>query len=370
MKGARPLRLFMTTDAVGGVWTYALDLAAKLAEEGVQTTLAVMGPPADADQLETARAVPGLTLARTGLPLDWTATAPRELDEAAQVVAGMASESEADVVHLNSPALAAYARFDAPVIGAAHSCVGTWWDCAGEGEPPADFRWRMEALGRGYAACDALLAPSRSFAEATARRYGRAAPKVVHNGRRPLGRQAATRSDGVVFTAGRLWDAGKNLATLDRAAARLDAPVFAAGPLQSPTGEQVGLKHLQPLGRLSEAEVGDWMGRVRIFVSPALYEPFGLSVLEAAQAGCALVLSDIPTFRELWEGAAMFAPARDDEALAEALRTLLDAPGRAEMLGRAARERAERYSVAAMAAGTLAIYREALAAAEVAGAAA
>ncbi len=31
---------------------------------------------------------------------------------------------------------------------------------------------------------------------------------------------------------------------------------------------------------------------------PARYEPFGLSVLEAALSGCALVLGDIPSLRE------------------------------------------------------------------------
>ncbi len=43
-----------------------------------------------------------------------------------------------------------------------------------------------------------------------------------------------------------------------------------------------------------------------VFASMARYEPFGLAVLEAAQAGMRLVLSDIPTFRELWDGAAIF----------------------------------------------------------------
>ena len=67
------------------------------------------------------------------------------------------------------------------------------------------------------------------------------------------------------------------------------------------------------------AHVARHLARQPIFVSTALYEPFGLAVLEAAQAGCALVLSDIPTFRELWDGAARFVPARDDGALACAI---------------------------------------------------
>ena len=54
-----------------------------------------------------------------------------------------------------------------------------------------------------------------------------------------------------------------------------------------------------------------------IFVSVSRYEPFGLAVLEAAHAGCALVLSDIPTFRELWQGAASFVIAAGSAAATE-----------------------------------------------------
>ncbi len=64
------------------------------------------------------------------------------------------------------------------------------------------------------------------------------------------------------------------------------------------------------------------MGEAAIFAHPARYEPFGLAVLEAAMAGCALVLGDIPTLRELWDGAAVFvAPGRPDR-LGEALAAL------------------------------------------------
>src|SRR3546814_15067984 len=65
-----------------------------------------------------------------------------------------------------------------------------------------------------------------------------------------------------------------------------------------------------------------WRERAGIFVSPSLYEPFGLAVLEAAMSGCALLLSDIPTFRELWDGAAVFTPAGDSDALADRLQAM------------------------------------------------
>ncbi|MBD0274499.1 MAG: glycosyltransferase, partial [Acetobacteraceae bacterium] len=163
-------------------------------------------------------------------------------------------------------------------------------------------------------------------------------------------------------TAGRLWDEGKNLRALDRAAARLAGavPVVAAGPTEGPGGARVALRHVRALGRLSEGEVARRLAERPVFVSVALYEPFGLAVLEAAQAGCARVLSDIPTFRELWDGAAEFVPAGDDASIAAAIeRAARDRAHRAR-LGAAARARAERYTADAMAAGTAAVYRSLL----------
>jgi glycosyltransferase involved in cell wall biosynthesis len=349
-------RVLMTTDAVGGVWTYALDLARGLAAADVAVTLAAFGPPADADQLAEAEAIDGLDLIETGMPLDWLARERAEILEGGAVVRGLARAMGADLIHLNSPALAALGGFPVPVVGACHSCVATWWSAVREGPLPDDFRWRTQALWQGMLACNALVAPTRAFAAATARAYEVPVPFVVHNGRRAAAPAAQVR-EPMAFTSGRLWDAGKNIATLDAAAARLSAPLVAAGPLTGPNGERVSLAHAQALGRLSAAEVAAWLARAPVFASAALYEPFGLGVLEAAQAGCALVLSDIPTFRELWDGAAVFAPARDAEALAAAIGRLLADPAETVRLGAQARARAGRHSLDAMCAGMLDVYR-------------
>ena len=97
-----------------------------------------------------------------------------------------------------------------------------------------------------------------------------------------------------------------------------------------------------------------------IFVSPAKYEPFGLAVLEAAQAGCALVLNEIPTFRELWDGAAVFAEADDQTALCAAIGCLIDDPARRRAIGAAAQDRARRYTLAVMVANTIDAYQSCL----------
>ena len=45
----------MTTDTVGGVWTYALELADALAERDVEVTLAVQGDPTPGQRDELRR---------------------------------------------------------------------------------------------------------------------------------------------------------------------------------------------------------------------------------------------------------------------------------------------------------------------------
>ena len=355
-----PTRLLMTADAAGGVWTYALDLAGGLAARGVATTLAVLGPAPSDTQRAQAEAVPGLQLRLTDLPLDWLADGPEPVLAAAGSLAALARETGADLVHLNSPAHAAGADFPVPVVAVSHSCTATWWDAVRGGDLPEDFAWRAGLLRRGLLAADAVITPSHAFAEATARRYALPSrPVAVHNGRKPLAAPGAGPEvpDLFALTVGRLWDAGKGLETLDRVAARLELPVLAAGPIDGPDGTRAQLNHIRPLGNLDEPALAALLARTPILVSLALYEPFGLAVTEAAGCGCPLVLSDIPTFRELWDGAAVFVPARDEVATAAAVDGLAGDPAERARLGAAARARASRYTVEAMTEATLAVYR-------------
>lgn len=357
MSRPRGPSVLMTADAVGGVWTYALDLARGLSAAGVRVHLAILGPPPSPDQRADAGATPRLELIETGLPLDWTAEDPDRLLRSGEALQALARRLAPDLVHLNSPALAAAGRFDAPVLAAAHSCLATWWSAVKDGPMPSDFRWRSRLHWQGMLNCDAVVAPSAAFAEATARAYDMPRPAVVHNGRRRIRPPATGRREPLVFTSGRLWDEGKNLAVLDRAAALSGVRLVAAGPLAGPGGAQVDLTAAETPGLLSAGEVAANLARAPVYATAALYEPFGLGVLEAAQAGCALLLSDIPTFRELWDGAARFAPADDAGAFAAAFRELLADERACVALGRAAAGRAERYGAEAMVAGLIDLYR-------------
>jgi glycosyltransferase involved in cell wall biosynthesis len=343
-------RLLLTTDAVGGVWTYALDLARALAAaDDTITFLAVLGPGPSAGQLTDAAAVPGLHLINTALPLDWTAAEPAEIRSAAAVLAGLAAEAEVHRVQLHTPALAV-ADYCTPVVSVVHSCVATWWAAVRTGPLPADLAWRADLVREGLDRSDLAIAPTRAFAEAIAERYGlRHLPEVVHNGRAPGAVASGGEPAPFALTAGRLWDAGKNVAAFDRAAALASVPFRAAGPLTGPDGSAATLAYAEALGALSTEALAGLLAQRPIFVSPALYEPFGLAVLEAAQAGCALVLADRRGFRELWEGAALFVSPEDERAIADAVDHLLASPATRQTLGGAARARSAELTPQAMA---------------------
>src|SRR5947209_7635997 len=342
----RDIRLLMTADAAGGIWTYALETARALAERGISTLLAVLGERPGESALQEARAIAGLELELTDLPLDWTATSAAEVTQAGEEIARLARRCGADLIQLNAPALAATASFHAPTIGVLHSCVATWWEAVhGRAPLPADLEWRAKLTRAGLNRVDVAVAPSHALANQASRLYALPPPLVIYNGISPFETRPAAARTIPVLTAGRLWDQGKNVAALDHAAERLPFRIQAAGPVQGPNGAAIALDHLHWLGVLEPAALRETMARSAVFGSPALYEPFGLAVLEAAQAGCPLVLSDISTFRELWEGAALFVAPSDSRALADALSELTSDSVLRARLAAAAQDRASHYTI-------------------------
>jgi phosphatidylinositol alpha-mannosyltransferase len=83
-----------------------------------------------------------------------------------------------------------------------------------------------------------------------------------------------------------------------------------------------------------------------VFVASAVgQESFGMALVEAMAAGVPVVASDIPGFREVVRDGieGLLVPPGDPSALAAALRRVLADTELATALGRAGRERAERY---------------------------
>ena len=345
------MRLLLITDSVGGVWTYSLELARALRPLGVEATLAIAGPAPSRAKMEEASA---LRLVQSGLPLEWIETNPGAVRRAGQEIADLASREGADIVQVSSAALVAGYDSPVPAVAVQHSCVASWWEAVKAGPLPGDLQWRRDLVAAGLARASAVVAPSAAFAAETTRLYAVPAT-AVYNGRCTEPRADIPPGEFVI-TAARLWDEGKNAALLDRVAGMVQAPLLAVGPVTGPNGASVHLEHLQLLGELEPARLQGLLAACPIYASAALYEPFGLSVLEAAQAGCALVLSDIPTHRELWTDAAVFIPARDAAGFAAAIEDLMASPSERERLGNLARRRSATFTPERMALRMAEIY--------------
>ena len=342
----RPIRVLMTADAVGGIWTYAADLASGFVARGIAVTVAVVGPGLDEARRRGLEAF-GITVVDLGHPPEWLADGPAAVGRGGAALAALARETEADIVHLNHPALGAGSHFGCPTLAVCHSCVATWWSTVRGTPLPFDLAWQADLVGAGYRSATALAAPSRAFARTTQETYGLgAAPEVISNGRAAPPMPHASFAVPGGLTVGRLWDEGKDIATLDRAAGLTRVPIRAVGPTTGPNGASVVLHHLDAVGAAGQARIRALMTERPVFLSAARYEPFGLSVLEAAQAGCALVLSDIATFRELWGDAALFVPPGDAAGFAAALDRLVAEPSLRTRLGAAALDRAAQFTLA------------------------
>jgi glycogen(starch) synthase len=207
--------------------------------------------------------------------------------------------------------------------------------------PEGEWAEYERRVGRGLRATDAIVAPSKFMADAITTEYGISPERirVIHNFSLKE-RVAASEKQPLLLAAGRMWDQAKNLKLLEAIRPQLAWPLLVAE------------------GQLSREELDREMARASIFVHPALYEPFGLAVLEAARARCALVLADIPSLRELWDGAAVFCDPRDEDAWVNAIDYLIGNEKDRQCLGQVAAKRAERFVAESAVHAYLGVYRE------------
>jgi len=341
----RGTRILMTTDTVGGVWTFSVTLARALGAAGYHVLVVTLGPGPTPAQRAMISGYPGLSLMETDLQLEWQDPAGANVSHARAVLGEIAHRFAPDIVHLNGFREATF-QWEVPTLVVAHSCVNSWAAACGETGCFAGREWTVytSAVRAGLAAADVWVAPTSAFRDQLARQYGLSAnSRVIWNGVDSVDCPSGPKLP-VVLGAGRVWDKAKNLSVISSLAAKSDWPIRIAGPSGVGAGSAAGaLNGCEFLGEMSHDALLREMKAASVFVSPALYEPFGLSVLEAASAGCALLLSDIPTFRELWDGAAIFFDHHDTGALAERLRSLCSDDVQRMRLQRAAIERARRY---------------------------
>ena len=335
------MKVLLTTDTVGGVWNFSLSLARALRVQAqVDVHIATMGRKlSPAQSLEIA----DFPFYQSEFPLEWMADPWAGVDQAGRWLLALERRIGPDVLHHNTVALG-HLPFQAPGVVTIHSCVLSWWEAVKGGQAPADWAEYRRRVTRSLRAAAEITAPSQFLLSAAQRLYGlgqggRVIPNFAERS------QFCAAKEPLIFAAGRAWDEAKNLAALLRIAPSLAWPVVLAGE-----GTE--------LGHLERTEIDRCYARASIYAWPAKYEPFGLSVLEAAQHGCALVLGDIPSLRENWEGAAYFASTEED--LLIAIQKLIANESLRNEMGSRARQRSTRFNAERTVQGYSAAYSQVL----------
>lgn len=120
-----------------------------------------------------------------------------------------------------------------------------------------------------------------------------------------------------------LWREGVQVRLLIAGRETLECGAFTRGLRQHPEQGH----RLMTMHDANDAEVAAAYAGGRALVFPSLFEGFGLPLVEARARGSRVLASRIPPFEELADaGVTLFDP-HDEAALAQAVRTLVEAPG-------------------------------------------
>ncbi len=370
------MRILITADTLGGVWTYTRELVTGLIRRGVGVTLVSFGDIPTAAQSRWMEGLPNLDFRSTAFKLEWMQNSAADLAASAEFLCDVVRETLPDLVHSSQFYYGAL-PCAVPRLVVAHSDVLSW-SMAVRGQLPEEsewLRWYRAAVTRGLQQADAVVAPSRWMLEQVAAFYGQPAHgRVVFNGRDPALFHPSMYRQGEIVSVGRLWDVAKNAALLLRQ--DMPAQIRIIGADRHPEfqgrsfliGEVDELRpnvHLEPFQ--DEQALAATFSRAAVYAATSQYEPFGLAPLEAALSGCAIVASNIPTFREIWGNAALYFRNNDAQSLSEMLACVISNPEIRQQYADLAFDRAhDRFNADRMVDQYVELYRAVLATAAVA----
>lgn len=352
------MKILMTTDTIGGVWTYTMDLIKGLEKYKVEVILATMGNPPSTAQMGQVRRLKRVILDTSNYKLEWMEDPWKDLERAHRWLLQLTFTFNPDVIHFNSYAFDRK-LFNAPVVMVGHSCVVSWWKSVKNEPIPFEWQRYVETVTRGLQSADVVVAPSHSMMMSLIDNYGsfNRAQVIYNAGDESFFRPG--KKEKIIFSMGRLWDEAKNIKLLTEVAHEIDYPIFIAGDIKSWKKTSPNLHYL---GKLDKKSIARWLSIASVFVLPASYEPFGLSVLEAAYSGCALVLGKIDSLQEIWKENAMYCNPSDAAELKTTINNLLADNQMLQKYADAAYNRSADFKLSVMAGEYYALYNSLLSA--------
>ncbi|HLI77766.1 MAG TPA: glycosyltransferase family 4 protein, partial [Acidobacteriaceae bacterium] len=322
------MRILMTTDTVGGVWTFTSELTQQLLQRGHSVHLVGFGRAPSGTQFLELREIEqnsdeDFAFTPSETALEWMQENERVLDEGQALLTRIASAFKPDLI-LSNQFCFGRLMTSVPRIVVAHSDVLSWARaCKPSALEPTPWLNRYTSMVQaGLLDAAAVVTPTEWMGKAlTASFFLPRNYHVIPNGVSvgPAPDPPPDRKFQAV-TAGRLWDEAKGLDTLRDHNLPLSLLVAGENVFQSPEPNASWPGNLVSLGPLSPTTLHAAFRESSFYLCTSRYEPFGLAPLEAALCGCAVVCRDIPSLREVWgEGALYFS---DNTSLAKIVQEL------------------------------------------------
>jgi glycogen synthase len=208
--------------------------------------------------------------------------------------------------------------------------VVSWWVAVHDDLPPSSnwIQSYSDTVRSGLQGATTTVAPSRwMLAQIETYYESQEHAKVIYNGRSPHWFNPHGSKENIVATAGRLWDAAKQVSLL--AECNCGWPVVIAGETEHPDEAYRGETKpivcegmLELKGKQTPEQLRSLFSRAAVYAATSRYEPFGLALVEAALSRCAIVANDIPSFRELWGETASYFQTNDAGSLRDTIEAL------------------------------------------------
>jgi len=326
------VHVLVTTDTLGGVWTYTRELVTGLTNRGIRVTLVSFGDIPLPEQIGWMDGLDGFDYRPTAFRLDWMQEGEHDHADSSTYLTGLVKELKPDLLHLNQLCHGTL-PVKVPRVVVAHGDMISWWKTVHGCEPKDSswLRWYRNVVARGLLQASAVVAPSFWMLDTTRECYawGRHGT-VIYNGRNPILFNPHIKKENTVLAVGAMLDAGKQVALLTQHAHALPvcivgsdgtAPV-ARVPIRTDVKLAVEPVCLAIKGPQTENQMRTLYSRASVFAATARYESFGMTMIEAALSRCAIVANDTPLHRELWNDAAVYFKTNDAASLAEVIRGL------------------------------------------------